>query len=272
MLSFMEKWFVLIRDKLAAWLEMFIKMLPNLLLAILIFITFFFLAKSLRKIVYQLLLRISNKPAISGLFSSIFFIVILFVGLFISLQLLHLDKTISSLLAGAGIIGLALGFAFQDLTANFISGVFIIFKKPFDVGNIINTNGFTGIVEDIQLRSTTIRTFDGLHIMVPNKEIFQKPITNYSLSGKRRVDVVLTLPGKSNITEIEQRVRKALEPIPEVRDDKVQVLLTDYNGDTIKMEVHCWIDNNIEMGYNNTRDRVMRKVHEAIMPPPEPSH
>ena len=263
----MEKWFVIVRDKLARWLEAFIKMLPNLVLAIIIFTVFFFLAKFLRKVIYKLLLRISHKPSISGLFSSIFFILVLFLGLFISLQLLHLDKTISSLLAGAGIIGLALGFAFQDLTANFISGVFIIFKKPFDVGNIINTNGFTGIVEEIQLRSTTIRTFDGLHIMVPNKEIFQKPITNYSLSGKRRIDVVLTLPAKSNITELEERVRKALEPIPEVRDDKVQVLLTDYNGDTMKMEIHCYIDNSIDNGYNNTRDKIIRKVHEAIMPP-----
>jgi small conductance mechanosensitive channel len=266
MLSVMEKWFVLIRDKLTGWLETFIRMLPNLLLAILIFVAFFFLARFLRKLIYRLLLRFSDKPAISGLFSSIFFIIILFVGLFISLQLLHLDKTITSLLAGAGIIGLALGFAFQDLTANFISGVFIIFRKPFDVGNIIDTNGFTGIVEEIQLRSTTIRTFQGLHIMLPNKDIFQKPITNYSLSGKRRVDVVLTIPGKSNVAETEQRIKKALDEIPEVNNDKYQILFTDYNGDTIKMEVHCWIDNLIEMGFNNTRDKVLRKVHEAVTP------
>jgi small-conductance mechanosensitive channel len=180
------------------------------------------------------------------------------------LQLLHLEKTIASLLAGAGIIGLALGFAFQDLTANFISGVFIIFRKPFDVGNIIDTNGFTGIVEEIQLRSTTIRTFQGLHIMLPNKEIFQKPITNYSLSGKRRIDVVLTLSGKLNLQAIEQQIRDALANVPEVKDDKVQILFTDYNGDTVKMEVHCWIDNTIEMGYNNTRDKVLRQIHTAV--------
>ncbi|WP_207512988.1 mechanosensitive ion channel family protein [Longitalea luteola] len=260
----MEKWFVLIRDKLESWLELLIKMLPNLVLAILIFVVFIFLARLLRRILYNILLRISRQPSISGLFASIFFIVVLFVGLFISLQLLHLDKTIASLLAGAGIIGLALGFAFQDLTANFISGVFIIFRKPFDVGNIIDTNGFIGIVEEIQLRSTTIRTFQGLHIMLPNKDIFQKPITNYSLSAKRRIDVVLTLPGKSNLAETEQQIRNALTGIREVKDDKVEILFTDYNGDTVKMEVHCWIDNTIEMGYMTTRDKVLRRVHAAV--------
>jgi small conductance mechanosensitive channel len=265
-LSDMEKWIVLIRGKLENWLELFITMLPNLLLSILVAVLFFFVAKFLRRGMYRLLLKVSHKPAVSGLFSSIFYFIILFLGLFISLQILNLEKTIASLLAGAGIIGLALGFAFQDLTANFISGVFIIFRKPFDVGNVIDTNGFTGIVEEIQLRSTTIRTAQGLHIMLPNKEIFQKPITNYSLSGKRRIDVVLTLPGKSDIKDIELRIQNALAEIPEVKDDKSQVLFTDYNGDTIKMEVHSWIDNSIEMGYNNTRDKVLRKIHAAITP------
>jgi len=262
----MEKWIALIKEKLDSWLESFVKMLPNLVLAILVAVAFYFVARLLRKLMYKLLLKISHKPAISGLFSSIFFILILFIGFFISLQLLHLEKTIASMLAGAGIIGLALGFAFQDLTANFISGVFIIFRKPFDVGNVIDTNGFIGIVEEIQLRSTTIRTFQGLHIMLPNKDIFQKPVTNYSLSGKRRIDVALTLPGKGNIADMEHRIQNALEEIPEVRNDKSEILFTDYNGDTIKLEVHCWIDNTIERGYYATRDKVLRSVHAAITP------
>jgi small conductance mechanosensitive channel len=58
-----------------------------------------------------------------------------------------------------------------------------------------------------------------------------------------------------------------LDAIPEVRNDKYEVLFTDYNGDTIKMEVHCWIDNLIEMGFNNSRDIVLRKIHEAVTPP-----
>ena len=268
----MEKWFELISKKLEAWLTYFIKMLPNLVLAILIFTLFFILSRVLRKVVYKILLKISHKASVSGLFSSIFFLIFLCIGIFISLRVLHLDKALSTLLAGAGIVGLALGFAFQDLTANFISGVFIIFRKPFDVGNVIDTNGFTGIVEEIQLRSTTIRTFQGLHIMLPNKEIFQKPVTNYSLSGKRRIDVVLNIPGKSNIAETEQRIKAALADIPEIRDKEPQILFTDYNGDAVKMEVHCWIDNTIEMGYNNTRDKVLRKVHAAVTPPDESTH
>jgi len=261
----MEKWLELIKAKLANWLTGFVKLLPNLVLAIIIFIVFVFVAKFVRRFLERLLLKISGKPSISSLFASIIYLIVLFVGLFVSLELLHLEKTISSLLAGAGIIGLALGFAFQDLTANFISGIYIIFKKPFEVGQIIDTNGFVGEVENIQLRSTTIRTYQGLHITLPNKDIFQKAITNYSLSGERRVDISLTVPAKVNIEQLENAIRKTVEGLTEINEErKAEVYLTDYTGDNIKIEVWCWIDNSVPKGFVNTRHRIIREVHAAV--------
>ncbi len=263
----MEHWIDLIKTKLEGWLTGFVKLLPNLVLAVLIFTVFFFVSKFLRRIIYRFLLKFSDKPAISELFSSIIYIIFLFAGLFISLELLHLEKTISSLLAGAGIIGLALGFAFQDLTANFISGVFIIFRKPFDVGQIIDTNGFNGTVEEIKLRSTTLRTNDGLHVMLPNKDIFQKPITNYSLSGDRRIDLTLTLPVKTDTGQLEGKIIKSLTDLPGIKKDKKpEVYFSDYTGDEIKVEIACWIDNSIPMGYTKAKNEVIKKLHETLAP------
>jgi small conductance mechanosensitive channel len=261
----MEKWFDLVKEKLAGWLTGFIRLLPNLVLVVIIFGLFIVAAKYLRRFFNRLLLRISHKESISSLFSNILYLVILFAGLFVSLQLLHLDKTIASLLAGAGIIGLALGFAFQDLTANFISGVFIIFRKPFDVGHIIDTSGFIGEVEEIQLRSTTIRTYQGLHVMLPNKEIFQKAITNYSLSGQRRIDISLTVSAKINIEQLEETVRNTLREMGGANvQQKAEVYFTDYTGDNIKMEAWYWIDNAAHGGYINTRHKVIKAVHAAV--------
>ncbi len=261
----MDKWLDIVRQKLETWLTGFVKMLPNIVVAALVFTFFFFAARLLRKLVYKLLFRLSEKKSISSLFSNIFFLLILFVGLFVSLQLLHLEKTVASLLAGAGIVGLALGFAFQDLTANFISGVFIIFRKPFEVGQIVDTNGFVGIVEDIQLRSTTIRTNQGLHIMLPNKDIFQKPITNYSLSAKRRADIALTIPAKANVAQVEPAIRQALANIDGLDKEKdIEINFTDYNGDTLKLEIWCWINNEDMKQFIKTRDQVIKKLHEAV--------
>jgi small conductance mechanosensitive channel len=261
----MEKWIALIEDKLLQWLTGFIKLLPNLALAVLVFVTFFFLAKWIKKITKRLFLRISDKPSVSGLFSSVLYIAFISVGLFIGLDLMHLEKTISSLLAGAGIIGLALGFAFQDLTANFISGLFIIFRKPFENGQVIDTNSFIGTVEDIQLRSTIIRTYEGMHVMIPNKDIFQKPLTNYSLSKKRRIDISLNIPVNIDINSIEDTIKQGISNLNGIlKDPAPEIYFTDYTVDTLKMELRCWVDNSNPVEFSVKRDLLIRSAHETI--------
>ena len=111
--------------------------------------------------------------------SAIIYSLVIIIGLMTSLNIMNLDKTVSSLLAGVGIIGLALGFAFQDLTANFIAGAFMAFKRPFEVGHKIETNGFIGKIDHIHLRSTTMITDGGLYVIIPNKGHFSE--THYQL-------------------------------------------------------------------------------------------
>ena len=179
-----------------------------------------------------------------------------------------MEKTISSLLIGAGIVGLALGFAFQDLTANFISGVFIILRKPFEVGHLVDTNGFVGIIEEIQLRSTARRTVQGLHITLLNKDIFQKPITNYSLNNERRFDLQLKLPANTDIDQNCQRVQEALrKPGLFIYKRKTEVHCTNFDGKSILLEVWAWIDNRDPGKFISTSDKMVRLVHEAISEP-----
>ena len=121
--------------------------------------------------------------------SSIFFSSVSLSLLYLSI--LQLDKAVTSILAGAGIIGLALAFAFQDIAANFISGIFISFRKPIKLGDVVKINDYMGKVEQINLRDTIILTFQGQMVIIPNKDVFQSPIENYSLLGRRRLDLVV---------------------------------------------------------------------------------
>ncbi len=263
--SGMEKWVDLIRMKLVAWLTGFIKLLPNIALAALTFTLFFFLAKWIRKFTNRLFIRISEKPSVSELFSTVIYIAVFAIGLFISLDLLHLEKTISSILAGAGIIGLALGFAFQDLTANFISGLFIIFRKPFETGQVVDTNSIIGTVEDIQLRSTIIRTYQGLYVMIPNKDIFQKSLTNYTLSKRRRIDISLNIPPGEDINAIENAMKESVASVSGILHDPApEIYYTDYTADSLKMELRGWIDNGNPMDFFVKRDQFIRAVHETL--------
>jgi len=261
------KWLELIKHKLINWAIAFVKLLPNLALAVLVFIIFFFAARFMRRIFKKIFLKISEKPTISDLFSTFIYLIILLAGIFISLELMHLDKAVTTLLAGAGIIGLALGFAFQDLTANFISGIFIIFRKPFDAGHLVETNGFTGTVELIQLRSTIIRTTSGLQVTIPNKDIFQKPITNYTLSEQRRIDLAFTVAATADADSIEKKIRDSLSGLEYIDNEKTQVYKTDFTGDKIKFEVWCWVDNKVPENFLKARDTVIQRVQKVLAPP-----
>ena len=181
--------FDLVTNKIENWIQAIIKMVPNFLVAVLVIIIFFLIAKLIKKIVSKITYKISSSDAVNNLISNIVYIALLVVGIFVALGVLQLDKTVTSLLAGVGIIGLALGFAFQDTAANFVAGVIIAFRKPYEVGDVIQSGDFFGKVIRINLRTTDIQIFQGPIVLIPNKDVFQNPVTNFTVHGKRRIDL-----------------------------------------------------------------------------------
>jgi small conductance mechanosensitive channel len=184
-----ERAYQLITDKLAFWLRELVRLLPNIALAIIILIAGFFIARSVSTAIKKLLRRFIRNQTLDNLFGSFIYIFLLGVVIFIALSVLKLDKAVTTILAGAGIAGLALAFAFQDIAANFMSGVLISIRRPLSEGDVVKIKDYMGKVEEINLRDTVIRTFQGQIVIVPNKDVFQNPIENYSLLGKRRFDL-----------------------------------------------------------------------------------
>jgi small conductance mechanosensitive channel len=113
------------------------------------------------------------------------------VGVFIALGVLKLDKTVMSLLAGAGVAALVLGFAFQDIAANMMAGILLSVRHPFRPGHLCEILDQEGVIEEVDLRFTVMRTLQGQMVFLPNKEVLGHPIKNFTLTGKRRVDLEL---------------------------------------------------------------------------------
>jgi small conductance mechanosensitive channel len=236
-------WMDLFQQKIHGWWVGGMKMLPNLLLAIVFWILFFLFAKLLRKLVFRIANHFSKSKAIGGLFSEVVNVIIIGIGLYIGLNILKLDKIAISMLAGAGIVGLTLAFAFQDLTSNFISGVYIDFNKPFDIGDIIQSGNIMGEVEEIGLRSTSIRTSDGLMLLVPNKTIFQNTITNFSRTQQRQVTVDFLVSIQDSMEDIEKMVVDAIKDIKDLHTGrKIECYYTDFNQQQLKVSVLFWIN------------------------------
>ncbi len=258
-------WLGLIFKKVEGWWVNFIKMLPNILLAAIVLVLFYFIGKLFRKLWFRIFHKISGKNTISGFLATLIYIFILFLGFFIALNILNLDNAVTSLLAGASIIGLAVGFAFQDLTANFISGAYIAFRKPFEVGDLIETNNFIGTVEEINLRSTTIRTFAGLHVLLPNREIFQKPIINYSRTPERKIELMFILPQNANLPDIKDKVLKKLSEIKYLLESRPpEFYYVSSEGNNVKAELSVWINNHQLPGFQTARDEVLLTVMNLL--------
>ena len=194
--------------KLSAWADSLAEMFPNVLAALLVIALFWVLARVACAASDRALRRMDTHQAARDLISRMLRIVVLLMGVVVALGVMNLDKALASILAGAGIIGLALGFAFQELAGNLISGVGLAIhqKWPFKIGDIIETNDVFGVVEKIHLRTSIIRTLDGKMVVIPNKSVYQDKVVNYSVSGSRRVDVECGVSYGDDLSKVERVV------------------------------------------------------------------
>lgn len=260
-----EKAYDIIVGKVENWTETFISMLPNLVTCILLLILFWLLAKLTRKVILKLSRKISDNVALNKLLGTIAFISILGVGFFVALSVLKLDKAVTSLLAGAGVIGLALGFAFQDSATNFISGIFMAVRKPFKLGDIIATADEMGTVQKMSLRNTILHSFQGQEVIVPNKEVFQNKLINYTSLGSRRIDLDI---GVSYGDDLEKARKVAIEAVENLNftesNKEVNLFYKEFGGSSINFTVQFWIDYPDQPGFLKARSEAIIAIKKAF--------
>ena len=254
-----------ILEKVAGWIEGFVLLLPNLLVAILVALAFALAARLVRGIVRRALARVSSHAELNGLLATVASLVVLVTGLFVALGIVGLDKTVTSLLAGVGIIGLALGFAFQNIASNFVSGVLLLTRRPFGANDVIRTNDFMGTVMDIDLRATVIRTFEGQLVTIPNNEVLQKPIVNFTASGQRRVDIPVGVSYGDDLAKAKRVAVAAVERI-DYRDETrpVELFYEAFGDSSINFTLRFWIDFRTQPDYLLARSDAIMRIKEAF--------
>jgi small-conductance mechanosensitive channel len=219
-----------------------VKMLPNLALALLVVVLFYLLARIVKRLTLKLFSRISSNISLNHLIANVFFIIVISIGAFVALDILKLEKTVTSLLAGLGLVGLALGFAFQDTAANFISGIFLAMRTPINTGDIVEIGTVKGVVQKINLRATEIETFQGTLVVIPNKDVFQNPIFNYSHNGRRRVDLECGISYGEDLEKVRKVSLAAVEKVEGVSKERPVVFhYSGYGDSSIDFTVKAWV-------------------------------
>lgn len=252
-------------DKVQGWLEAAILHLPDLAMAVVVFILFWLTAKLVGKGLRRLLAKTSAPRQIRGLVVNVARVAVLVTGLFIALGVLNLDKTVTSLLAGAGIIGLALGFAFQDMASNFMSGVYMAFARPIQVGDLVETNDHFGTVEQVNLRSLRLRTPEGQYVLIPNSLVFQTPVVNFSSLGARRIDLSVGVAYGDDLKQAAEIAKQAVAGVPGRDEDRdVELFYTEFGGSSINFVVRFWIPFERQPDFLEARSQAIQRVKLAF--------
>lgn len=255
----------LISAKLRHWAELLVRMLPNLVLAILVFVLAVIAGRVLRRIAREVLRRTHVPDTVASIIDKVLAFVALAMGLFVALSILQLDKTVTSLLAGAGVIGLALSFAFQDLASNFISGLLITLQRPLRVGDLVKTKDYMGRVLHIGLRSVTLRDFDGQDIIIPSKDVFQNPLINFSMDPGRRINLEVGVSYASDLEHVERVAKEAVSALEVVaKNHPVDVHWQAFGESSIDFTLRFWIADSDQRAYNEALSKAVKAIKVAF--------
>lgn len=256
--------FDILLNQIQGWGRTIIEMLPNFVVAILVVIIFFLLAGVIYRVLSQVLRRFSHNETVTGILSTSVYVLVILVGIFVALGVLRLEKTVTSLLAGAGVIGIALGLAFQDIASNFIAGIFIAFMKPFKVGDIVQVDNTLGQIRRIDIRTTSVMTFDDLELMIPNKDMFTKTITNYTTTPRRRLDIVAGVSYADDLRKVKKVVTEVLESVIHRTSDPVTFGFTGFGDSSINFKASVWVIYPGDGNFDRACDDAIIKMKDAF--------
>ena len=170
------------------------------------------------------------------------------------MSILGIETTsFAALIAAAGF---AIGAAWGGLLANFAAGVFLVFLRPFKVGDMISAGGVTGVVVEVGLFATTVNTADNVRVFVGNNTIFSSNIQNYSANPHRRVELTAQLPHDVNPADAIKRLKEKLAAIPNVLKTpapNVDILTFNTNGAVLAVHPHCSNDNYWQVYFDTNR-------------------
>ena len=204
-------------NKIKVWTNMFIDKTPNIVIAILVFMIGFYFSRFIKKIVIRVLEKRDVKRSSRIMLGNLISVLVVITFFMFSLNILDLENMFKTILAGAGVAGLAVGLALQGTLSNTFSGIILSFSKNIRIGHQIETNGYTGVIEDINLRTIKLKTGDGNYVSIPNKLIIDNPMKNYSESETATVQIVCGIGYESDLERVKQL---SIETIQEMMNKK----------------------------------------------------
>ncbi len=260
----LEKILGFVYAKVSGWVVAGIKMLPNLVVAIFVLVIFWILGLIAARLVHHGTLRVTRRAHIAELFSKLAQLAVFALGIILTLDILNLEKGVASLLAGIGILGVAFGFASQDIVKNFIAGVLLVFWRPFRVGDLIKIGDFFGFITAIHLRSTTGISLLGHMSILPNKTVLGSPIQSFTSDEGHRVVIACGVPLDNDLPQVEELVIKAVESLDHLPPGlPAEVFFEEFTPKSVNCTIRFWCRGG-QPDYVKTRSAAIIAIQKTL--------
>jgi small conductance mechanosensitive channel len=208
--------------------------------ALAIFVIGRWIAKWLTSVMRKVMTRSGMDGMLIDFFGNIVYTVLLLAVVMAALD--HVGIQTTSLLAVFGAAGLAIGLALKDSLGNFSSGVMLILFRPFKVGDFIEAGGVSGVVEQVRMFATVMRTGDNREIIVPNSQIYGGTITNYSARETRRIDLVFGIGYTDDIAKTKQIIEDIMRQDERILADPApSIALGELGDNSVNFNVRPWV-------------------------------
>ena len=241
-----------------------VERLPYIASGIVVLLFFWLLAKGIKAAFWATSNRTKLDNRLRILFSRLIGIVIFVLGIFTALTIIIPSFEFSSLIAGLGFTSFVVGFAAKDILNNLFSGVLILWKEPFKIGDYIFVRDKQGKVEYIGVRATTLRMDDGEKILVPNGEMYSQPLTIRGAGAERRKKLQISIGYDSDVEKTKSDIISVLnETEGVVAEPKPSVYVTDLTADGVNVSIYFWINTN-ENSPLAVFDRVATNVKKVL--------
>ncbi|MDP3155882.1 MAG: mechanosensitive ion channel family protein [Archangium sp.] len=239
--------------------------LPNIVFGLVVFVGFVLLSRGARSLVKRIMRGKSTNHSLALLLSRLTSVIMLVLGVLVTATIVLPGFTPASLISALGVSGLAIGFAFKDIFQNFLAGILLLLTEPFKLGDQIKYKDFEGTVEDIQTRATTVKTYDGRRVIIPNAELFTNAVTVNTAYDKRRLQYDVGIGYGDDIARARELILEAMRKTAGVLEHPApDALVMDLAESSVNIRARWWIDPPRQADVLDAQDRVLEAIKNTL--------
>lgn len=239
-----------------------VKILPNVVIGVVVFVLFFFASKIAARMLKKYLT--GDRENLGVVFARLARMVFLLLGFLVAAMIIAPSVKPEDLLATLGVGGVAIGFAFKDILQNFLAGILLLVRQPFETGDQIKVGDHEGTVEGIETRSTFIRTYDGKRIIVPNGQIYMNAVEVNTAFESRRTQYDVGIGCNDSMTEARDVILDVLKETEGVASDPAPQVLAVGLADFANILRARWWTKPAQAEVMVVQDRVITAIEATL--------